>query len=156
MDEKLSDNDEPKPKKRKKKIIKEVEDNIKETEDPKEDFLEKLDDYFRHNLSSIERETMKFGGKCFLTSNVNQKNLSCYLKEIMNGWEDLITKRENCKSGSPFIIVLASSALRAVELNRFCSSVFTKKFNFYIQYFAEKLLNLKQKIVRLLSCLQNI
>ncbi|CAD5117132.1 DgyrCDS5940 [Dimorphilus gyrociliatus] len=123
-----SDTEEPKRKKRKKKRISEepkivIEDN----EDPKEDFLDKLDDFFKHNLSSIEREAMNFGEGSFLTSNINHKTLSDYLKEIMTDWDKLINDKTKSKKGSPFIIVLASSALRAVDLNREANDFKTKK-----------------------------
>ncbi|XP_025097805.1 protein CMSS1-like [Pomacea canaliculata] len=61
----------------------------------------------------------------FFPSNVNQLEGTAYLKEILPDWQKTMKKVE-LQPGSPLLLILSSSAIRAVQLNRHIKSFLGK------------------------------
>ncbi|XP_077991760.1 protein CMSS1-like [Glandiceps talaboti] len=69
-------------------------------------------------LSVVERQDLNMKDEQFLLSNKNVDNLSSYLKEVIPNWTKLVSSEKYKRTNSPIILVITSSAKRAVELNR--------------------------------------
>lgn len=54
----------------------------------------------------------------FFECNTDSLQPSIYLKQILPKWQKMLKKKKDLKPGSPMILVVASSAVRSVELIR--------------------------------------
>nr|XP_061799921.1 protein CMSS1-like [Nerophis lumbriciformis] len=103
-----------KKRKRKKKTI----TDVLAASDPKPgcpaDLQNFLTQFFSDKRSVIEQEELKLHDSCFLTCNDLTHSLSSYLKHICPKWAKV--QRQHTEKGSVVLLIVCSSALRAIEL----------------------------------------
>ncbi|KAJ8350327.1 hypothetical protein SKAU_G00254570 [Synaphobranchus kaupii] len=106
---------ESKPKRRRKK--KTITD-VLATSEPKAgspaDLQKLVHEHYSDKRSVIELEELKLPDSCFLASNDLTHSLSSYLKEICPKWAK--TQRLHTEKKSLALVIVCSSALRAIEL----------------------------------------
>ncbi|XP_023806819.1 protein CMSS1 isoform X2 [Oryzias latipes] len=111
---KETDELQPKKKRRKKKTI----TDVLATSDPKPGSPADLQDlvtlYFSDKRSVIELEELKLADSSFLSSNDLTHTLSSYLKQVCPKWAKI--QKQHSETGSVVILIVCSSALRAIEL----------------------------------------
>ncbi|KAL3882130.1 hypothetical protein ACJMK2_028501 [Sinanodonta woodiana] len=109
-----------KKKKRKKKLT--ITQELKEKGDAPSspsDVMAALERFFEGKLSPVELDELQLSedDHFYKQNNSSQGFAVAYLKSILPKWKKM--KRDACTSpGSPVLLVLTSSALRAVQLNR--------------------------------------
>jgi len=120
-DEKTGDEQQPKTKKAKR------EEKIKLKEKPVEKVTQKFDtcdfsellhywnEYAASSLTAVEREELQWDSKKLIL-NEKGRGPAKFLANKIPDWSEWIQKKTS--NGSPQMIVICSSALRAVELNR--------------------------------------
>ncbi|XP_038657682.1 protein CMSS1 isoform X2 [Scyliorhinus canicula] len=72
--------------------------------------------HFKNERSAIELEELKLPDSCFLQSNDLTHTLSSYLKQVCPKWVKLC--KNHTKNNSVLMLILCSSALRALEMIR--------------------------------------
>ncbi|XP_023806818.1 protein CMSS1 isoform X1 [Oryzias latipes] len=109
--------DELQPKKKRKRKKKTITD-VLATSDPKPGSPADLQDlvtlYFSDKRSVIELEELKLADSSFLSSNDLTHTLSSYLKQVCPKWAKI--QKQHSETGSVVILIVCSSALRAIEL----------------------------------------
>ncbi|XP_050392943.1 uncharacterized protein C3orf26 homolog [Patella vulgata] len=124
----INEDDAPikKKKKRKRKRITEELAKKKPVNAKKGELIEFIHNNFDGKLSSIEWDDLKLDTESDLfPANEKEKKASDYLQELFPKWTKLL--QITSKPGSPLIIVLTASAIRAVDLNRELNEFKTKK-----------------------------
>ncbi|ESO89315.1 hypothetical protein LOTGIDRAFT_210347, partial [Lottia gigantea] len=125
----ISPVDDQPPKKKKKRKRKRITEELaknKPTNAKKDDLFNFVHSNFDGKLSSVEWDDLKLNtDKDVFESNQKGKPPSEYCQEILPKWEKML--QTPLKAGSPLVIVLTASAIRAVELNRDLNDFKTKK-----------------------------
>ncbi|XP_052087457.1 protein CMSS1-like [Mytilus californianus] len=135
-----TDKDEDPPKKKKKKKRKRITEELKEGSSKRgsaEQLVQVIEKHFDGKLSAVEQDEMKLDtGHDFYGSSEEDHTPTSYFRSILPKWNKLL--KTELKPGSPLVLVLCSSAIRAVELNRElkdfktesckCAKLFAKHF----------------------------
>ncbi|KAF6718603.1 Protein CMSS1 [Oryzias melastigma] len=109
--------DEQKPKKKRKRKKKTITDVLASSElkpGSPADLQDLVTLYFSDKRSVIELEELKLADSSFLSSNDLTHTLSSYLKQVCPKWAKI--QKQHSESGSVVILIVCSSALRAIEL----------------------------------------
>ncbi|XP_041475224.1 uncharacterized protein C3orf26 homolog [Lytechinus variegatus] len=86
----------------------------------KDDLQVSMATYFHEKLSTIEMEELILDDDCFLQLNSDGAPVSEYLSRRIPTWTDMVDehKKEKTPNHSCIVLLLTSSAKRAVDLNR--------------------------------------
>ncbi|RVE58274.1 hypothetical protein OJAV_G00207640 [Oryzias javanicus] len=109
--------DDQKPKKKRKRKKKTITDVLASSElkpGSPADLQDLVTQYFSDKRSVIELEELKLADSSFLSSNDLTHTLSSYLKQVCPKWAKI--QKQHSESGSVVILMVCSSALRAIEL----------------------------------------
>ncbi|XP_071113359.1 protein CMSS1-like [Haliotis cracherodii] len=153
-----SDEEKPKKKKKKKRARKRISEEISgKTLNPaeKDDFLQLLKKTYEGKLSTVEWDEIQLEAADFLMSNPSSDGTApcSYLQSVVPDWPSMVAS-EDLKPGTPFMLIIASSGARAVELNRDiqkfkgkdckCAKLFAKHFKLaeQVQFLAKKVCHL--------------
>lgn len=109
----------PKRRKRKKKISDVLASSAPTPATPA-DLQKMIIQYFKNERSVIELEELKLPDSCFLQNNDLTHTLSSYLKQVCPKWVKLC--KDHTKNKSVLILIICSSALRALEMIRLIAS----------------------------------
>nr|XP_011413518.2 uncharacterized protein C3orf26 homolog [Crassostrea gigas] len=130
------------PKKKKKHRRKKITSELKETGDNSRatstDVVNVISKYFDGKLSAVEWDELKLDPNSdFYASSEGDHTPSSYLRTILPKWKKLV-QTSQLKPGSPLVLIITSSAIRAVHLNRSitdfktedckCAKLFAKHF----------------------------
>ncbi|XP_046553973.1 uncharacterized protein C3orf26 homolog isoform X1 [Haliotis rubra] len=153
-----SDEEKPKKKKKKKRARKRISEEISgKTLNPavKDDFLQLLKSTYEGKLSAVEWDEIHLEAADFLVSNPSSDGSApCnYLESVVPNWPGMVASA-GLKPGTPFMLIIASSGVRAVELNRDiqkfkgkdckCAKLFAKHFKLaeQVEFLAKKVCHL--------------
>ncbi|XP_052811176.1 uncharacterized protein C3orf26 homolog [Mya arenaria] len=108
------------PKKKRKRHRKRITDELKEKGDnpsSPEDVIAFLTKQFEGKLSAVERDEISLDPEAnFCKANTSPEFGVAYLRQVLPKWKKLKAGVEG--HGSPVLLVICPSALRAVDLNR--------------------------------------
>ncbi|XP_045196350.2 protein CMSS1-like [Mercenaria mercenaria] len=107
-------------KKKRKRKRKKITDELKEKGDKPgspEDFVSFLKKHFGGKLTPVEWDEIELDiEKNFFTPNSTPAFVVAYLRSVLPKWKKM---KDSCEGeGSPMLLVISASALRAVDLNR--------------------------------------
>lgn len=108
---------ESKKKRKRKKITDELKQTGIKSGEPL-DLMMALKKNFENKLSASEWDEVSLEEDHFFECNTDSLQPSIYLKQILPKWQKMLKKKKDLKPGSPMILVVASSAVRSVELIR--------------------------------------
>ncbi|XP_030852478.1 uncharacterized protein C3orf26 homolog [Strongylocentrotus purpuratus] len=86
----------------------------------KDDLQVSMATYYHDDLSTVEMEELILDDDCFLAPNYDKDPVSGYLSRNIPTWTDMVDehKKEKTSNHSSIVLLLTSSAKRAVDLNR--------------------------------------
>ncbi|XP_061177331.1 protein CMSS1-like [Saccostrea echinata] len=127
-----------KQKRKRKKITTELKEKGKSSRAKPADVIDLLSKHFEGKLSPVEWDELKLDPDGdFYVSSESDHTPSSYLRTILPKWKKLV-KSSDLKPGSPLVLIITSSAIRAVQLNRDitdfkteeckCAKLFAKHF----------------------------
>ncbi|XP_070556223.1 protein CMSS1-like isoform X2 [Ptychodera flava] len=109
---------EPNKKKRRRRKITEHLQKETQTGAKLQNFNDFLLKELQEKLSVVEKEEMLLEEDQFLPPNENLQPLSVYLKDVIPKWSKLTSSVKHKKTNSPILLLISSSAKRAVDVNR--------------------------------------
>ncbi|XP_062577120.1 protein CMSS1-like [Saccostrea cucullata] len=128
-----------KQKRKRKKITTELKEKGKSSRASPTDVIDLLSKHFEGKLSPVELDEIKLDPDSdFYVSSESDHTPSSYLRTILPKWKKLVKSSGDLKPGSPLVLIITSSAIRAVQLNRDitdfkteeckCAKLFAKHF----------------------------
>lgn len=134
-----------KKKKRRKMITEELEKRGKSFA-KNEDFIESMNKHYHEKLSPVERDEITLDSDVNFFAPNESKTTSLYLGEIIPNWENLVKRAGSGtpNTGSPLLLIICPSAIRAVDVIREisdfkgekckCAKLFAKHFKLQEQH----------------------
>ncbi|XP_014782108.1 protein CMSS1 [Octopus bimaculoides] len=112
-----SSNSNKKRKWKRRKITEELKQNAPKQGEAK-DVMAAIQKHCEAKLTAADWEQMKLDSDHFFDSNTDSLRPSIYLKLVLPKWSKMLKKKKDLKAGCPLVLIIASSAIRSVELIR--------------------------------------